>query len=139
MGRKQLKGKEPQQKAGRLSLAASSWADTLSKYPSFSLHFLQKKWGLEKASKDDSHKLLEKLKVLSQLPLSDLRSTRVGKRQGFEPIPTDQLRAALPERFSSEKRIYICRYGGKERFAGFFIENIFAILYIDPNHELIPS
>lgn len=86
-------------------------------------------------------KFLERLKALSDCKVSELTSNRssslrfhpihwpdTAASEGFSHL-NEQLQAAIPYQFAISANAY-------GRVHGFFIDNVFFIVWLDPNHSL---
>ncbi len=109
----------------------------------FSFRYLELRDNFTAESQDGKYlcKLLERLKALSDMRISELTSNRSGalrfhpihwpdttEPEGFSHL-NEQLQSATPHQFAISANAY-------GRVHGFFIDNVFFIVWLDPEHNL---
>ena len=78
--------------------------------PSFSLEHLEGDFCLLKCDKTEQANFIKKLHRISKQTWGDLR--KLGRNNGFEPIPCNQLNCKVPADFSKEKAAIVFHMAG---------------------------
>ncbi len=98
--------------------------------PSFSLEHLEGDFCLLKCDKTEQANFIKKLHRISKQTWGDLR--KLGRNNGFEPIPCNQLNCKVPADFSKEKAAIVFHMAGNIAIIGFRTSGkIFDIIAID--------
>lgn len=103
------------------------------KPPVFSLYNLQKNYDINDCEKEFKHKVINKLRKLSESTWIEL--ILMPKKSGFEPIPAKKLLVKRPPYISDDIKILSTRMSGGGRILGFRDRDVFHIVWIDPNHK----
>lgn len=109
------------------SLAGKASGDRLC--PKFSFEFLKGDYCLSKCESKEKSNLASKLHLIGRQNWGDLR--RLGRNNGFEPIPTAQLRCRIPDEFKNEATSIVFHMTGNIPVIGFRREDVFYIIAID--------
>lgn len=97
--------------------------------PKFSFEFLNGDYCLSKCESREKSNLASKLHLIGRQTWGDLR--RLGRNNGFEPIPTAQLRCRIPEEFRHETSSIVFHMASNIPVVGFRREDVFYIIAID--------
>lgn len=107
-------------------------------YLSVSFQYLQKEYNLDRRNltKDNKIQLLKKLALITQMTWTEL--ILKDKKHGFEILDKKVLNKNIPTIITEDLRdIYILRFASQDcRLVGIRQDNIFQILYIDPDLSL---
>ena len=109
--------------------AAAGKASGDKQYPKFSFEFLSGDYCLSKCETREKSSLASKLHQIGRQSWGDLR--RLGRNNGFEPIPAKQLSCRIPEVFRNEPSSLVFHMAGNIPIIGFRREDVFYIIAID--------
>lgn len=103
--------------------------------PHFSFYHLQDGFRISDCQAVDKGEFAQRLQELSQLTWNQIvLSPRQGL--GSEKIDRESIKVAIPEHLSRDKRILAFRFGGGARIVGYREDQIFHVVWIDPNHNV---
>ncbi|MFD0405567.1 hypothetical protein [Kitasatospora sp. NPDC127116] len=99
-------------------------------------------WGLAKLSPAEMEYLLKKLADVEKQTVREIfnQSADLGKHYETHDLPSKAAQERLVElQLSDMTRISRLRFKGKERLFGFLVDNVFHVVWWDPEHEIWPS
>jgi hypothetical protein len=99
--------------------------------PKFCLHFLARDYDVHAL---DSEKQGAFAKTLQKLASSRWKDLMLAPRhgQGSELIPASEIRAPIPTQFEAEPKFMVFRYHGKLPMAGVRVDDVYHVLWIEP-------
>jgi len=83
-------------------------------------------------------KLLNKIKDLSKMKMSEATQSNTIKNYGYFP-PKDKTKYKVPKHLSEELQWASMHIQGKEVVAGHIVENVFYIVFLDREHKFWKS
>lgn len=98
-------------------------------------------WPLHNASKQELGLLIEKLGQFETMKIGSIFAPGAehGKRYAIELLPAAPRKRLEELEHDDETELVRLRLGGRERLYGILRENIFHILWWDPDHAVLPS
>jgi len=110
-------------------------ASTDKQHPRFCLRYLSKSHNVsaleDKGKRAD---FAERLELLSQLTWGEIKMQNRHKL-GFENMPVDQIRVALPDYFADASKVQIFRYSGLLPMIGIRSQDVFHVLGLAADFE----
>lgn len=106
------------------------------KKPIFSFHDIkyQSRNCISNCEKEDQIKIINTLLKLSQRTWQEIKT--LPRENGYELIPIEKMKIAIPPGVSKEVDLFIFRFSKKGRFAGYRFNEILHIVGVGPNHDL---
>ncbi|MCK4635857.1 MAG: hypothetical protein KAT32_03260 [Candidatus Moranbacteria bacterium] len=113
----------------------------LSKNTIFCFKHIDKDYDADKLCNKKTENNLKKafIKKIQQISKIEIALVQSNDRTGFgyELLNTNQLKKDIPNSVTQDiEKVHVFRFGGKGRIVGYYNENIFHILFIDPHLEL---
>jgi len=105
-------------------------------YPAFSLRYVANgDFSIAKCQKKQKAALTTTMSKLSQMTWAQIDSC--GRHEsGYERISHDQIRAQIPDHVTEDVNLVSFRFCGKAPMVGYRDEEVFFILWLDPNFKL---
>ncbi|MCF8198238.1 MAG: hypothetical protein K9J42_05700 [Sulfuritalea sp.] len=105
-------------------------------YPAFSLRYLSPKWCITGCNQEGKAAFADKVRILTQKSWMEILNLPK-KGQGFEKIPRDQIKAPIPPHVTEDvTHFWAFRFHGKAPMVGYKSNEIFHVLWFDPDFEL---
>jgi hypothetical protein len=103
--------------------------------PHFSLYHLEDGFRVSDCQAVDKGEFAQRLQELSQLTWNQIV---LAPRQGFgsETIALRSIKVAVPNHITDDRRLLAFRFGDAARIVGYREDQIFHIVWIDPNHNV---
>lgn len=99
--------------------------------PKFCLHFLRSDFDVHALDAEKQASFAKTLQKLASSTWADIkRAPRHG--QGTELIPAWEFRAPIPPQFQDQDKFMVFRYHGKLPMAGVRVDDIYHVLWIEP-------
>jgi hypothetical protein len=95
-------------------------------------------FGFETLTPDGVRTMIEKVREFESMTLTELflKGGYPGREYDPKHIPHAEAKAKLADTYADQTKIYRLRCGGAERLWGFRLDNVFAVLWWDPDHEI---
>jgi hypothetical protein len=130
-------GRKPDAAAGRFPQPPAPRVNYNEETPKFCLHFIQS--GFDVGALPTVARQAAFAKTLQKLAASKWKDLIVApyKGQGIEMIRARQLKTALPARFQDQDKVTVFRYDGKLPMAGVRVDDVFHVLWIEPEFNML--
>jgi len=99
-------------------------------------------WSFRDVDTDTFCWILERLANFETMTVNEVfrNGEEPGKSYDVEALPTAEARERLEAmRLSDQTKIHRLRFQGKQRLYGFLHENVFHVIWWDPEHKVWPS
>jgi hypothetical protein len=125
------RGKRPARPAGTLREPPTP-PNHDDESPKFCLHHVCSDFDVQALTAQGQAAFARTLQKLAHSRWKDL-ITAPRHGQGSEFIPRAQIKAPIPERFQDTPRFLVFRYNGKLPMAGARVNDVYHVLWIEPN------
>lgn len=110
-------------------------ASTNDLRPLFGFYYLAIGFRISDCQQSDKAALADRLEELSQLTWGQIiQAPRQG--MGTETIARDSIVPAIPHHVTPDVRLLSWRFGGGARIIGYREDEVFHIVWVDPNHQV---
>lgn len=133
MAKNKLKTRKPPSQP-RVASREPLTRSTNDRAPYFSFYYLAQNFRISDCQQSDKSALAERLEELSQLTWGQIMQTpRTG--MGTETISQESIAPAIPQHITPDVRILSWRFGRGARIIGYREDQVFHVVWVDPNHQ----